>query len=450
MALSRRGFFSLAGTTAAGVAVASPLQALFARAAFGQSVTTGYGALAPVMPENVAELPPEYQNSLLQLPPGFKYTAFSIEGQPMSDGSLVPADHDGMAAFPGPRGTTLLVRNHELSPNETPAVQAPSSMKYDPLCAGGTTTLIVSADRKLVRDYTSLAGTYRNCAGGPTPWGSWVSSEENTSTPAGNNGGSRDVSTKHGYNFEVPARGGLVTPVALTDMGRFNHEAIAVDPATGYVYETEDRGDSCFYRFKPNQYGQLNSGGILEAMVIKGMPAVNTKTGFLSMKGQPLEVEWVTLQDVDPAEDTLRFEAQDKGAAIFSRGEGIWYGNSEIYWTCTNGGDAGLGQVWRYDPDTDTVSLFVESEDQSVLDNPDNITVAPFGDVFLCEDGDGEQYIVGVTPQGELYQFAKNNLNTREWAGACFSADGKTMFVNIQTPGITFAIWPESGSWSRA
>lgn len=466
MAISRRYFFALAGASAAGTVLASPLKNLYARQARGESVRgTGYGALKPD------------PNGLLDLPPGFQYRAFSRTGEIMSDGNPVPADHDGMAAFPGPGRSTILVRNHELSPDEVKKPQAVASPEqtYDSLCRGGTTTLVVGQNRELLKSFVSLAGTYRNCAGGPTPWGSWISCEENTSTPEGNKfiddpqNANRpipdptNVSKRHGYNFEVPASAeiGVVSPIPLVAMGRFNHEAVAVDPRTGVVYQTEDRADGLFYRFIPNQRGHLQAGGLLEALKIKDMPQAITKTNI--PVGKKFEVEWVRIDNVDPPNDGepaagedvtqygTRYQGFVKGAAQFTRGEGIAYDNGEFFFNCTDGGEKELGQVWRYIPDVSqsggTLELFVEPNDQSALDGPDNIVVSPFGDLIICEDGEGEQFVVGVTQDGELYDLARNALNDSEFAGACFSPDGGTMFVNIQNPGITFAIW---GPWKRS
>lgn len=431
MGLSRRQFFALAGASAAGALAMSPLEALYTRQARGQRVFTGgYGDLVPD------------PNRLLDLPRGFQYRVFSRTGELMNDGTQVPGGHDGMAAFPGPNNTVILVRNHELSPNSTTQVVGPKA--YDPLCKGGTTTLVVGPNRQLIKHYTSLSGTYRNCAGGPTPWGSWISCEENTSTPTGNRPNNpTNVSKFHGYNFEVPADATTpVNPVPLVAMGRFNHEAIAVDPRTGIVYQTEDQGNSLFYRFIPNQRGNLSAGGLLQALKIKNMPQAITKSGF--PKRQPMAVEWVTIANPNPPSDTVRVEGFGKGAAQFSRGEGIWYGNGELYFCATNGGAAGLGQVWRYVPAQETIELFVESQSENELDGPDNIVVSPHGDLIICEDGDNDQFLVGVTPNGQLYHLARNAINDQELCGACFSPDGNTLYVNIQTPGLTFAIW---GPW---
>lgn len=425
MNFSRRHFLSIAGASLTGTLISAPLSRLFTRAANGLSIhTEGYG---PLIPD---------PNRLLDLPRGFQYRAFSHTGERMSDGFPVPAKHDGMAAFPGPNNTTILIRNHELSPNQTPSVQGGNA--YDPQCTGGTTTLVLNAQRQLIRHYASLTGTYRNCAGGPTPWGSWISCEENTSTPESDPA----VSKRHGYNFEVPIQAtGPVEPKPLVEMGRFNHEAVAVDPDSNIVYQTEDRGDGLFYRFRPQQPQNLQVGGVLEALKIKGQPQLNTKQDI--PVGQPLPVEWVRIENPDPLTDTVRAEGYAKGAALFSRGEGICLGKGEVLFCCTSGGVASLGQIWRYTPDADggNLTLFVEPNNPGVLDYPDNLTMAPFGDLFLCEDGRGEQFIRGINQQGQLYSFARNALNDKELAGACFATNPLTLFVNIQTPGITFAIW---------
>src|SRR6476469_6826786 len=366
MALSRRKFFALAGASAAGTVMMSPLQALYARKANGQPVLgNGYG---PLIPDS---------NGLLALPRGFQYRTLSRTGDVMSNNSLVPAGHDGTAAFPGPRNTTILVRNHELSPTSSTKVSDLNAPVYDPLCKGGTTTVIVGNNRKVIRHYPSLQGTFRNCAGGQTPWGSWLSCEEDTSTPAENPG---SVSKKHGYIFEVPSTAqGAVDPVPLVAMGRFNHEAVAIDPRTGIAYETEDRGDSLFYRFIPREPGNLRAGGTLQALKLKDFSSgVNTSNRPSSIipVGQPLAAEWVTIDQPDPDTDKspygTRFQGRAKGAARFSRGEGIWYANNEFYFTATDGGPAALGQVWRTVPGQTAQgggrrTLLVEATNQAEL-----------------------------------------------------------------------------------
>ncbi|BCL36421.1 alkaline phosphatase PhoX [Nostoc sp. MS1] len=436
MTLSRRKFFTLAGASAAGTLAASPLEGLLARAAFGQTTltTTGYGPLFIG------------SDGLLAVPNGFQYRIISRRGDRMIDGNPVPGNHDGMAAFPGPRGTTILVCNHELSNTSGTKVIVPQGFEYDSASRGGTTNLVIDSNRQLIKQFASLGGTIRNCAGGRTPWGSWITCEENVSTPT-----STDGSTKfHGYNFEVPASAtGPVQAVPLKAMGRFNHEAIAVDPATGIVYQTEDSGSGLFYRFIPNVPGKLALGGKLQALRIGGTPgsanSVNTATGFNT--GQTwTNIDWVDIPEPDPTTDNVRVQGRELGAARFARGEGIWYGNGELYFCCTSGGPGNLGQVFRYVPATNTLQLFVQSPGASDLRAPDNICVAPFGDLIICEDGDAPNFLRGVTPDGKLYNLVRNNFEggASEFAGACFSPDGQTLFFNMQGPGITFAMW---GPW---
>lgn len=406
---------------------------------------------------------------MLDLPEGFQYVAFSRTGAAMDDGLFVPRAHDGMAAFAGADGKVILVRNHEVDAGEGPGGAFGEGLEKlgafgasrlfdaghsEEPSLGGTTTLVFDpATQSVERQFLSLAGTIRNCAGGPTPWGSWVSCEE--TVELGEGGRERD----HGYNFEVPARadGAVAEAVPLRAMGRFNHEAIAVDPASGCVYQTEDKPDSLVYRFVPAEPANLAAGGRLQALVIRDLASADTRNWDEEViaEGDPVAVRWVDIENVESPDDDLRMQGYDKGAARFARGEGIWQSKSGIYIACTNGGAAQAGQIFRYLPSAmesqaeeegspATLELFSEPNDPRRLEAADNLTVAPWGDVVIAEDGGGVDYLRGITPEGELYTLAKNVLNDGEFAGPCFSPDGSTLFVNIQSPGVTLAI---TGPW---
>jgi secreted PhoX family phosphatase len=250
-----------------------------------------------------------------------------------------------------------------------------------------------------------------------------------------------------------------VAPVAIKPMGRMNHEAIAVDPRSWAVYLTEDRADGLFYRYLPKTRANLLAGGRLQALVVTERRGYDTRNlqGVNMPVGQPVDVSWVDIENVEAPADDLRQQGFSKGAALFARGEGIQAGNDALYFTCTSGGMAGRGQVFRYVPSAfegrkeeskfpGRLELFIEPNLESVLDLPDNITIAPWGDLILCEDGNADDYIVGVTTDGDIYKLAHNPRSSSEFAGAAFSHDGSTMFVNMQADGLTFAI---TGPWQR-
>ncbi|MQA13508.1 MAG: DUF839 domain-containing protein [Pseudonocardiaceae bacterium] len=460
--LSRRGFLRTTAI-AGGLGAAQAFLAHSATAAPGRGVSrqqqnraVGYGELSGRPPVNSD---PEFGTKpLLALPEGFAYAAFGVEGTEMSDGNDTPRAHDGMAAFALPNGNVRLIRNHE--DRNPPGVAgldgSAGAPRYDDLGPGGTTSLEVEpgGNRQLVRDFVSLQGTIVNCAGGPTPWSSWLSCEETTE------GRAQGWQQDHGYVFEIPASAtDEIDPVALTAMGRFVHEAVAVDPDTGIIYETEDRNTAGFYRFHPDRPGSLADGGRLQMLKIRARDNYDTSTG--QRVGRPLPVEWVDIADPDPASaraNPLAVFAQGAaaGGAIFSRLEGCWHDQGSVFFNSTDGGEAEQGQVWQYRPRGNAggqLTLLYESPGEAELDNPDNITVSPRGGLVLCEDGDADQYLRGLTQRGQVFDFALNLFTQREWAGATYSPDGETLFVNIQGDtrnggpgnlGRTFAIW---GPW---
>ncbi|MGQ0428855.1 MAG: alkaline phosphatase PhoX [Gammaproteobacteria bacterium] len=484
--IDRRGFLVGSASLAAVLAAAASRHGLASPRASAR-VTGPYGPLAPV-----ADL--ETGLRLILLPAGFQYRSYSWSGDTMQNGQPVPDAHDGMgvihAARRGRVTEVTLVRNHErafaspiLARGRYDAT-VPPGQAFPP--GGGTTTLRFRG-RRWISAEPSLGGTIYNCAGGVTPWGTWLSCEETVVDLTGIGG------RRHGYVFEVRRDAAATTGRPIVDMGRMLHEAVAIDPATRIACLTEDNPRrSCFYRFLPKDRsgkpGSYEAGGRLQAAKVAGVVRADLTTPAL---GDRHRLEWIDIDNPDAASGSAPeglpdapnetsgpfLEAWSKGAARMSRGEGLCFHRGRFYIVDTAAGisadgrrGAGDGAVWEYDPRDESLRAIFVATTQQVADNIDNITVRPQGGIFLCEDGDPvtDEYgpgtrLLGLTAGGDSFAFAKNNVNLavaqvlkagkrvlpgdyrgEEWAGACFDPVGEVMFVNIQRPGITFAIW---GPW---
>lgn len=434
---SRRTFLH-ASALAGGAVAASPLRAL---ASLGDTVELTGETVALRAPDNGGYGRLHKAGPELDLPEGFVYVRFGGAGTTMSNGRPTPDGHDGMAAFNGPRGTVILVRNHECD-DQHPVF---GSDPYDRKAGGGTVNLVFDpVPGRLLASHPSLTGTVKNCAGGSTGRYSWISCEETTE------GLDHGYAEPHGYCFEVPAD--ATAPVRarpLKAMGRFKHEAVCVDRITGDVYLTEDQETAGFYRFRPHQRQHLHTGGKLQMLAVRHRPGYDTRTG--QRRGRALPVTWVDIPDPDPhsaGRNPLATFEQGRagGGAVFCRLEGCWWHQGRAVFVSTTGGDAGVGQVWEYRPLEDSLVLAFESPSAGLLRQPDNVTSTPRGALLLCEDGHGPDRIRGLDPAGRIFNFARNRFSDGEFCGATFSKDGRVLFVNVQRPGVTFAI---TGPWRR-
>ena len=400
----------------------------------------GYGPLRPD------------PNGFLDLPEGFSYKVLSSLGDKMNDGGTVPDKADGMGCLDIGNGEIVLVRNHELiaSDDSGGEILKGFGTHQGSILPGGTTNIVLDAETlEVKRQFRTLGGTIRNCSGGITPWGSWLTCEEAPTGPGQKYG--EGLAINHGWVFEIPGDAkGLIDPVPIRAMGRFNHEAACVDPETGFVYLTEDKDDSVLYRFIPNTAGVLAEGGKLQAMAIDGLPDTRNWEKPSMTEGQTHKIRWIDLENVEAPKDDLRKRAAEKGATLIARGEGIHMGQDELYFCSTSGGAKKLGQIFRLVPGrngaADKLDLFFESESKTQFNYGDNLCVSPNGHLIVCEDqytAIVDNYLRGITPSGLPYDFGRLRLQT-ELAGGCFSPDGKWFFVNAYSPTRTVAI---TGPW---
>lgn len=464
--VDRRTFL---GTAALGLIVAGSASPFMSHAHAAQTTRMGfgYGPLRKAGP-------------LLALPEGFSYTVLAESGTQTVGGYRVAGDQDAMGVFAGAAGGSVIVCNHEVGGDASEGVPHSEGLVYDPAGKGGTSTLVVSADNEVQEHYTSLAGTVDNCAGGITPWGTWLTCEE-TEERAGtheDDGVTYTFEKDHGYVFEVDPtsaeanRGKANIPLKF--LGRFAHEAAAVDPETGVIYLTEDADEpnGLYYRWTPPAGYQQGPGalhelaksgdaevGTLEALVAFTPSGEHvTDLSMATRTNTTYAVEWVEVPDRDARETPVREQFEDNEVTRSRKLEGQWWADGGAYFVASYARkeDGSIhehdGQVWFLDPVKQTITLttvFGVNRDPEAggIDGPDNITVSPHGGIILAEDGEGLSHLVGVTEQGKAYKLAQNLLDDSEWAGPCFNAAGDTLFANIQgEPGRTFAI---TGPWGR-
>jgi secreted PhoX family phosphatase len=459
-ALPRRDLLRAGAAGGLGIAIAGSLEAIAGPAAAQAACrpAAGYGPL-------VAD-----PNGLLALPEGFRYRVVAEAGRTVLEtGQPTPSDADGTACFRSPAGWTL-VNNHEIGGGEPHGVPALPGLTYDPGAAGGTTTIDVDRHGNRIREYVSVAGTHNNCAGGVTPWNTWLTCEETEQRAGGR------FQKDHGYVFEVDPidRDANHNPVPLTFLGRYAHEAVAMDPRSHQIYLTEDAAAplGLYYRWTPPKRFRGGKRALRALALVPGGDTAGTLQAMSCAKGarhiddlsqatQPgtrYRVSWVDVPDRDARTESVRNQLTDAQITRSRKLEGQWWGDGGVYFVAsyarTDDGSRNEhdGQVWFYDPGAQTITLKTifgvnpDPDADTHFDGPDNITLSPDGGLIMAEDGVGLSHLVGLTERGVAYPLARNELNDSEFTGPTFSKDAAILFANIQSPGFVFAI---TGPWGH-
>ena len=454
--MSRRAMLRAGALGSLGIAVTGSIDAIAAPPAVALTRrAAGYGALVPD------------PAGILSLPPGFSYKIVAQAGRTLlENGDPSPSDPDGAAVFES-RTSWNLVQNHEIGGKETYGVPASPGLTFDPGARGGTTTIVMDKRGNRVREYVSLAGTHTNCAGGRTPWKTWLTCEETEQRRGG------ALLQDHGWTFEVDAfdRNANLDPVPLKFLGRYPHEAVAVDP-DGPIYLTEDANNphGLYYRwtppagFEPGK-GALralalsvggDSAGSLQAMLCTEGDRRIADLSEATQVGATYNVTWVDVPDRLATTTSTRKQFETGEVTGSRKLEGAYWGDGGAYFVAsfarlTDGSrHEHDGQVWFYDPSSQTVTLKTifgvnaDPDADTDYDGPDNIVLDPNGGLILAEDGGGIQHLVGVTTSGKAFPLARNDVSGGEFAGPTFTEDGEVLFACILGDGYTFAV---TGPW---
>ncbi|MEQ6901580.1 alkaline phosphatase PhoX [Nocardioides sp. YIM 152588] len=492
MSLSRRGM--MAGSAGVGFAVTGSMPTL-AQAKPGHAGARVHG-LHPGRP-----FPPLVDDpaGILALPPGFRYVVMNRAGETtLETGEPCPNNHDGTAAF-GRGRASYLILNHECDAGDPLGVPHRPGTVYDPGATGGGGCTVIRTDGHGTNlgQFVALSGTISNCAGGPTPWGTWWTCEEDTARAGDDwedddHGASGVYEKDHGYVFEVHGDG-EGHPVPLKALGRYDHEACAISKDRRHVFLSEDADEpnGLFFRWTgprhykvgPSSWKELAKQhfGTLAAMAIllddgSVLPDVAYLTS--SQLGRPFKVTWVPVPDRDAADTSVREQFADGEVTRGRKFEGVWGTSKGVYVVNSYAFEKGVdlpadavphsGMVWFYDDEEETIQLvnyfpyqaYAEEEVPEpafadlTFDGPDNVTVTPWGSLVLAEDGSGASHVLSSTPGGPTYAIARNMINLgdeaepefSEFTGPTFDSAGRVLYVNIQEPGMTLAI---TGPWEK-